>query len=129
MFSTVQIDVDRDTKSMNVTYTRHTGTPTLATMQAAVGGSIERGFELASPTRPGITLDYWVNEDGLAVTDSPVMRYRSPDLDAGYGVGVITLAGNGIYSASNEDGETVAMRADEIKYVYKIKMYLAGFTH
>lgn len=99
--------------------TLHQGKPSLAQMQEAVGGYIEAALHHPSP-RKHITVDAWVNEEGLLI-GLPIQYRRSTDGSL--------LAGTIVITATNErTGNTVEATEDEIAAIQKYLEAVAPIT-
>jgi hypothetical protein len=89
--------------------------PTLADMQALVGGLIERAWDEASTG--GRSIDVWANEEGL-------LNGMQPNVYLPHTRSV--LHGPVFVSASNADGETVGLTPAEVARVVCGKQHLVA---
>lgn len=104
-------------------FLRRPGKPTLAQMQEAVGGYIETGFRMPSKLRPGVSIDFWVNDEGLGLSDNPVMQYR-------VGEKVYQLAGSAIVTGVDRQGETIELLDEELQQLLdSVKVQHIGWTN
>jgi hypothetical protein len=87
-----------------------TDSPTLEHLQSAVDGLIETMTRLTSPFRKGITIDAYVNEEGLNIGLPIVMAVSDK-------YGVRPFAGNIVFVGSNDDGESVPLTDQEIDFI------------
>ena len=86
--------------------TKHEGKPTLEKMQEVVGGYIETAVRCPSPTRKNITVDAYVNEEGLLI-NLPIDHVRMTDRSY--------LAGNIVITGADENtGNTVEITKEEL---------------
>jgi len=89
----------------------HDGVPSLEKMQEVVGGYIETALRCPSPTRKNISVDAYVNEEGLMI-GLPIDHVRMTDRSY--------LAGNIIITGADErTGDTVAVTKEEINALLK----------
>ena len=103
-------------------FLRRPGKPTLEQMQEVVGGYIATGFRLESAYRPGVSIDFWVNDEGLCFSDNPLMQYR-------VGRDVYQLAGSAVVTGANSEGETVELLEEEISQLLDtVKTQHIGWT-
>jgi hypothetical protein len=99
------------TDEFQIVVTPTEGVPSLSDMQAVVDGYIETAFRVPSPFRKNVSIDAYVNEEGLLIG---LPRF----------VGVVdtygqrTFAGNMVIVGGNENtGNTIALNEKELDYV------------
>lgn len=89
----------------------HEGVPSLAQMQAAVGGYIEALHTVDSPFRDGHWLTCYVNEEGLLIQ----LPLAFQTLGNGFEQ---PIAGSVVFTAVRvEDGDTVALLPSEVVHI------------
>lgn len=82
---------------------------TLKTMQDAVGGYIELFLQVPSKSRPGVTIDFYCNEEGRLVGLEPNVL-----VDAGDGH-LFDIVGPVLITAGSEEtGETLGLTDEEV---------------
>ena len=123
MYATLKINSARESKGgVYPVFTTYPGVADLPVMQDAVGGYIETGFRLDSETRKGIQIDFWVNDEGLFISDNPVMQYK-------VGENVVQLVGPGIFTGADSEGENIELTHEEIDQIQNsVKIKLVGWT-
>lgn len=86
--------------------------PVLAFLQSCVNGLIQPLHFIPSPYRDGVTIEAYVNEEGLCFA-LPILM----GVDGCYGVdGMGSFAGNIVF-AGLKNGNTVPLTWDEIMYI------------
>lgn len=83
----------------------------LDVMQREVGGYIELFMRAASASRPGVTIDFWCNEEGRLA----MMPFNAL-VDAGDGR-VFDIVGPVLITAGNDEGEVLGLTDDEFAAV------------
>lgn len=83
----------------------HKGTPSLEKMQEVVGGYICAALSVPSPTRKGVMVDAFCNDEGLLM-NLPIRFIRSTDRSP--------IAGNLVLTASDRSGETIEATEAEL---------------
>jgi len=86
------------------------GFPSLKDMQKIVGGYIETGFRLESNFRKDVSIEFFVNEEGLLTSDLPIFQYAFDDE-------VYQLAGSGVFVGCNSEGETIELLQEELDQI------------
>ena len=85
--------------------------PTLEEMQGAVGGLIDMAFCIPSHERETVTIDFYVNEEGLMIGLPIVLGINTRP---GY---VMPVAGNILICGSvDATGESVSLTMEEIEW-------------
>mgnify|MGYP001417846549 CR=1 FL=1 len=98
---------------LGVDIKREAGTPELPTMQRVVNGLIETAFRVKSPFRKNISIDGYVNEEGLLMDLPRVLGV----VDA---YGERAFSGNMIIVGGDErNGKTVSLTEAELDYIVK----------
>jgi len=123
MYGMVKLSVDENTGRITRQLQRRDGIPTLAQMQEAVGGYITTGFRIQSATRPNVSIDYYVDDEGLLMSGNPVAKYLLEDGR------VYELAGSGIFVGGDDDtGDAVALTAEEFGQIGGVQLFPIGIT-
>jgi Domain of unknown function (DUF3846) len=86
------------------------GFPSLKDMQDIVGGYIETGFRMQSKFRKDVTIDFYVNEEGLMMSGLPIFQYAFDDE-------VYQLAGSGVFTGTDSEGESIELLNEELDQV------------
>jgi hypothetical protein len=82
-------------------------------MQEVVGGLIETMTRFPSPYRDSVTIDAYVNEEGMILNLPAVMGVLEE-----YGIdGFGTFCGNIVFVGSNQSGESIPLTEEEIIYI------------
>lgn len=91
----------------NGKFSTENGTPSLDKMQEVVDGYICTALRYPSPSRKGVTIDVYCNDDGLNI-DLPIHLVRHMDGSP--------IAGDIIIAATRDrSGETISATEDELK--------------
>jgi len=125
MYGTLKVSIDPSTGEFQRKLATHKGTPSVDQISEAVEGRgvFTTGFRIQSATRPNVMIDFYVNDEGLLMSEIPVVMYRLGNGD------VYELAGSGVFVGGDDDtGESIPLTMDEIKQLADVRMYPIGIT-
>lgn len=99
---------------------RREGVPTLEDMQGVVGGYIDTAFRVPSPFRKNVSIDFYVNDEGLLIGLPQVVGVLSDSYKQVFAGSMVIVAGD------ERNGETVGMTDEEMTYILH-QLWVNGF--